>query len=234
MKPGQYPDTAILLFVREEKQEAVAKPLLPGRRRTERVFAVLNRHTRKQLRATGLPCHVISGSQQEGASFGERLVNAFESLFARGYQRVLAVGNDCPDLNAERLLQAAATLQQQSVVLGPASDGGVYLIGLDRTACRREQLLALPWQTQRLCEALQQYALRIAGGSRLLSPAADIDRPADLRACLLRKKTDRRLRRQLLCLLGPLTAGPAGRPDSFPAFCPVVSLSRRGPPAVMA
>lgn len=67
---------------------------------------------------------------QQGSHLGERLIHAIQTAFAEGMQQVVVIGIDCPDLNAQRIQQAFAALEQADVVLGPASDGGYYLIGL--------------------------------------------------------------------------------------------------------
>lgn len=61
---------------------------------------------------------------------GARLAAAFAAEFACGAPAVLAIGGDCPGLDAPILHQAARALEHADVVLGPARDGGYYLIGL--------------------------------------------------------------------------------------------------------
>lgn len=67
--------------------------------------------------------------QSEG-DLGERLVDAFARAFRAGASKVVVIGSDCPDLEAGVLSQAFARLEDVEVVLGPAEDGGYYLIGL--------------------------------------------------------------------------------------------------------
>ena len=67
---------------------------------------------------------------QEGSDLGARMRHAFETAFARGYRRVVVIGSDLPDLQTADLQQAFVDLQTHEVVLGPASDGGYYLLGL--------------------------------------------------------------------------------------------------------
>lgn len=81
---------------------------------------------------------------QEGASFGQRLENAIESLAQSGYQEIVVVGRDCPDLSQEDIFQAFELLKQHRLVLGPDHRGGCYLIGFH--SCDRSQLRAIRWQ----------------------------------------------------------------------------------------
>jgi hypothetical protein len=58
--------------------------------------------------------------------------NAFEVLFMSGYNKVIIIGSDLLDLNSEIIEHAIKTLDNNDVVLGPAEDGGYYLLGLKR------------------------------------------------------------------------------------------------------
>lgn len=68
---------------------------------------------------------------QSGLNLGERMENAFELLFDRGYKEVAIVGSDCYDLTPEILLTAFDRLKNVDVVIGPATDGGYYLLGMN-------------------------------------------------------------------------------------------------------
>jgi hypothetical protein len=67
---------------------------------------------------------------QEGADLGKRMENALKETFAAGYTRVVLIGSDLYDLTTEDLEQAFRQLDRHQVVLGPAADGGYYLMGL--------------------------------------------------------------------------------------------------------
>lgn len=82
---------------------------------------------------------------QSSGDLGVRLTRAFAGAFARGARRVIAIGGDCPTLDAATLERAAQTLRARDVVLGPACDGGYYLIGLRRAA--PELFVEIPWST---------------------------------------------------------------------------------------
>ncbi|MCB0598135.1 MAG: DUF2064 domain-containing protein [Lewinellaceae bacterium] len=169
-------DIAILLFLRSEAEEALAKPLAGGGPRINKaIYKKLNQHAQRQARLSGLPLVVVRGSQQSGATFGERLANAFEHAFAQGYSRIIAIGNDCLALNADRLREAAARLEYAGAVLGPARDGGVYLLGLSRRAYNRSLFLGLPWQTGQLSTALCQYAVQLNHIPLLMKEEEDAD-----------------------------------------------------------
>lgn len=81
---------------------------------------------------------------QEGASFGQRLENAIESLTTLGYEEIVIVGRDCPDLEPSDIRDAFALLEQYRLVLGPDHRGGCYLIGLHANDTSR--LNGVQWQ----------------------------------------------------------------------------------------
>jgi len=115
---------------------------------------------------------------QGSGDLGARLNRAFEAAFAAGMQQVAAIGTDCPELDAGLLEQAFHLLQQHDLVLGPATDGGYYLIGLSRLI--PELFEDIDWGTE---VVLQQTVTIAEQGSRsiaYLPPLTDVDRPADL------------------------------------------------------
>jgi uncharacterized protein len=69
--------------------------------------------------------------QGEG-NLGERMQNAFEASFSQGYEKVCIIGSDCYELDTNILKEAFAKLDEKDVVIGPATDGGYYLLGMKR------------------------------------------------------------------------------------------------------
>lgn len=67
---------------------------------------------------------------QSGGDLGERMKAAFETTFHDGYQVVGIMGTDCPELSAEILNNAFELLVSNDVVIGPATDGGYYFLGM--------------------------------------------------------------------------------------------------------
>ncbi|MDO7854725.1 TIGR04282 family arsenosugar biosynthesis glycosyltransferase [Hymenobacter convexus] len=74
----------------------------------------------------GLPWHVQPATE----SLGERMTHAFGEAFAAGATRVVIIGTDCPGLTTELLQAAFEALETHEMVIGPADDGGYYLLGL--------------------------------------------------------------------------------------------------------
>lgn len=70
--------------------------------------------------------------QQHGGDLGRRMNNAFEELFGKGYERIVIIGSDCPEITTDLLNQAFSLLCTKEAVIGPSHDGGYYLLGLTR------------------------------------------------------------------------------------------------------
>jgi rSAM/selenodomain-associated transferase 1 len=73
---------------------------------------------------------VYQKHQQKGNDLGERMHNAFREAFSKGYKKVVIVGSDLYDLEAKDINYAFEQLSKCDVVIGPAVDGGYYLLGM--------------------------------------------------------------------------------------------------------
>ncbi len=119
---------------------------------------------------------------QVGDDLGARMQQAFAALFAKGYRKVIVVGTDIPSLPLDHYQQALALLDTHDVVLGPAMDGGYYLIGL--TQPRPELFTGIAWSTDRVRAATQEKAASLSLKTTLLPPWRDVDTIDDLRALI--------------------------------------------------
>jgi len=123
---------------------------------------------------------------QRGDGLGGRLGNVFSDLFAAGASSVVIVGSDSPALPVEYLVRAFARLAPGRLVLGPAADGGYYLIGLDREtwAAHTDTVSGLLAASPMSTGSLLGFTLREAQAAGLavaqLPLWVDVDEPADL------------------------------------------------------
>lgn len=69
---------------------------------------------------------------QKGKDLGERMSHAFEKSFEEKYDKVVIIGSDCFELKTEHIEEAFDSLDENEVVIGPASDGGYYLLGMSQ------------------------------------------------------------------------------------------------------
>ncbi len=123
---------------------------------------------------------------QEGADLGERMARAFDRGFGAGFEVVLLRGSDTPDLPGSVVLEAAAVLEsgQAQVALGPALDGGYYLVGL--TAPHPELFREVAWSGPEVLGDTLARARRLGLKVHLLPQWPDIDNFEDLAAFLKR------------------------------------------------
>ncbi len=116
---------------------------------------------------------------QHGPDLGARMESAFRDLFRAGAQKAVIVGADSPWIGRKRIRLALNWLDSSEVVLGPAEDGGYYLIGARRLV--PQIFRGIPWSTPRVLEltlhALDREQIRY----RLLPHDFDLDRAQDLR-----------------------------------------------------
>ena len=119
---------------------------------------------------------------QEGEDIGARMCHAFERLFQKGYRFALLLGTDVPTLPFEHYQQAVTLLQSNDLVLGPALDGGYFLIGLKRPV--PELFTGIPWSTSRVLALTQEKAMTLGLKTALLSSWRDCDAIDDLKALI--------------------------------------------------
>ncbi len=115
---------------------------------------------------------------QQGENLGARLQQAFSAAFAEGFRRVVIIGADCPALSPQIMAEAFCLLEKNDVVLGPARDGGYYLVGL--RAPHSELFTQIAWGTGDVLTQTIEAASRIHASVKLLELLADVDRPEDL------------------------------------------------------
>jgi hypothetical protein len=127
----------------------------------------------RQWIPVGLGC----APQNEG-SLGERLARCVSAGFAEGMARVVVIGTDCPALTPAMIARGFALLEEHDLVLGPAHDGGCYLIGFSRPVCLAWH--DIDWGTEKVLRQFLESAAKIGLNWTLLPPLADIDRPEDL------------------------------------------------------
>lgn len=117
-------------------------------------------------------------SSQPPGDLGKRMAYAFQSAFTAGAERVITIGTDCPGLDSVRMQEAFQALQTHDVVLGPATDGGYYLIGLRRFI--PELFVGISWSTDTVLSETVAIANQLGLTVAYLDALTDVDRPDDL------------------------------------------------------
>ena len=118
---------------------------------------------------------------QRGDNFGERLIAAAEDLFSIGFTSVCLINSDSPAVPPQYFAEAAIELAEppDRVVLGPADDGGYYLIGLKRM--HRRLFEEIDWSTERVFDQTKQRAAELGLGVHELGSGLDVDEVTTLR-----------------------------------------------------
>ncbi len=119
---------------------------------------------------------------QKGPDLGHKMRDAFEQGFSRGFDRVILTGSDLPHLPGAAIQEAAQRTGAWDVVIGPALDGGYYLVAMTQDRFFPDMFEDIPWSTP---EVLRLTLEKIAAGRRrpcLLKTMRDIDTLADLNA----------------------------------------------------
>jgi uncharacterized protein len=192
MKSGEYP--ALIIFLRPPELGKVKTRLAAtlGPEKALAIYLDLCQFTRLAAEQYPGPSYLYFSdyipaqhewsverfvvSLQKKGDLGERMLDAFDGVLAR-HGAALIVGTDCPGLDAAILMDAAENLKTHDAVIGPAEDGGYYLLGLKKT--HSSLFEELPWSTDQVC-ALTQARLKALGWTwHVGSILSDIDLAED-------------------------------------------------------
>lgn len=171
-------NTAILVFANSSQEEAKHK----GIPQSQKLFDALTAQTLKTVEKSQLPFFHFSEDRQVGETFGERFTNAIDALFQKGYEHVITIGNDAPQLTATHIREAEKQLLSKKFVLGPSTDGGFYLMGLHKSHFRPTEFKKLAWQTSSLCKQLFQQITKTNTSVFRLEYLFDIDTVEDIKS----------------------------------------------------
>lgn len=125
----------------------------------------------------------LSYAGQGEGNLGIRMRRAFESAFADGVGQAVIVGTDCPGLSPTVLKSAFDALAKPRIALGPATDGGYYLIGIEALSARRSLPLlfeGVDWGTESVYAQTLDRARGCGVAVQPLVPLSDVDCPADM------------------------------------------------------
>lgn len=126
---------------------------------------------------------------QSGENLGERMCNAFRTLFSKSYSNIVIIGTDCPELQASDLNSAFLALSHSDLVIGPASDGGYYLLGMSRF--NPDLFDEIPWSTPRVLELTLDAADKAGMDYEFLKIRSDVDTFEDWENFSVVKKASR-------------------------------------------
>ncbi|RMG69614.1 MAG: glycosyltransferase [Bacteroidetes bacterium] len=195
------PDTLLILFVKHPRRGEVKTRLAAGigEARALEVYRALLAHLRVVATPVAADKVVFYGNEvpkqdlwvetgwprilQQGADLGARMAQAFAWGFARDYQRIALVGSDLPHLSQAILEEAFGQLQAHPAVLGPAADGGYYLIGLTRPV--PAVFANMAWSTPQVAQETRRRLAAAGLSCGSLPVLSDLDTVEDLTGTFL-------------------------------------------------
>lgn len=125
----------------------------------------------------GWPTDLFEKYAQCPGDLGERMADAFQRAFAAGGKHVIIIGSDCPELTAEILNEAFDTLDTCDAIIGPASDGGYYMLGMSRFI--PELFQGITWSTPAVLDQTFEVFDRLRLDYGIFPTLSDIDTEAD-------------------------------------------------------
>lgn len=192
--------TALIIFVRKPELGKVKTRLAAtmGDAAALKVYELLLAHTYQIAAAMNIPVYVyyVDGiaendlwqgpafrkKQQQGNDLGLRMYNAFTETFAQGHQQLIIIGSDCYELTPAIVTEAFSALAQSDAVIGPATDGGYYLLGLKQPMPHVFEGIA--WSTDTVAAVTMVKLYEQGYSVSMLQALPDIDEEKDLPAAI--------------------------------------------------
>jgi len=144
-------------------------------------------HARRMRRLFLGPDRSVALAPQDGEDLGGRMYRALSRAGRDGIERAVLFGSDIPELTADIMKEALENLTEADLVIGPAKDGGYYLVGAGARLLSkngddilRDIFTDIPWGTNTVFHATMERAASYGLTTTLLSRLSDVDEPSDL------------------------------------------------------
>ena len=137
--------TALILFTQSPEVSAQSKSWLNSVESNYKLHSRVYERMKKIAEEANTSLYIIDEHDQYGHGFQERLWNAIDGVFRKGYDAVLTMGGDTPTLNSEILSKALTQLALGKNVLGPSMDGGTYLLGFQKDSFDHIRSHTIEW-----------------------------------------------------------------------------------------
>ncbi len=179
---------------------------------------------------SGIKVFILDENQQIGDSFGERFAHAFQSIFDLGFENIISIGNDSPDLTLDHLNLAIQQMEKGFTVLGPTVNHGYYLIGLNKKQFHFKDFQELHWQTNLLQLSLSDYFVKSKTEITFLESLIDINSEENLLSFLEETTEKTSLFRVLFSIVFPTSLNHDALPIGAEKSLSVSIEGLRGPP----
>ncbi len=141
---------------------------------------------------------------QTGRDLGEKMCNAFSDVFATDVGRAVLIGSDIPDLDIGIIHEAFTILENKDMAIGPAEDGGYYLMGFQKEVFDGDVFTGIDWGTGAVFQQTQQHIHDAGLKGHILPIWQDIDTFEDLHAFYHRSKANGLMRLKTMQFLSRL------------------------------
>ncbi len=183
--------TAILLFSRKAEEEVYAKKLSSSLNsdQNRQLFSHLISKSKQLMYDSGLDYfHSSEFIDNDSRSFGLKLSTAVNFVFNKGYESIIIIGNDTPNLSLNQIQKAQENLKNDINTIGPSTDGGTYLIAFQKSDFNTENFEALSWCTNELNEELKIELSGFGHAIKELDILGDLDNRKDFDNYLVENK----------------------------------------------
>lgn len=144
-------------------------------------------HARRMRRMFLGPDQSVALVPQDDGDLGERMYRVLSRAGRDGVERAVLFGSDIPELTADVMKEALENLTEADLVIGPAEDGGYYLVGAgarllskNEDDILRDIFSDIPWGTDAVCDVTMERAASYGLTTALLERLSDVDEPSDL------------------------------------------------------
>lgn len=220
--------TAILYFSRNLQDEYEAKGFGMSFPQFQKLYQFLQNKAQTLLNETGIPVFESYSTHQFCNGFGERLTLELEKVKAQGYDSVIVIGNDVPQLSLIDLQTAYSNLQKGIHTIGADHRGGAYLIAFSFNTVNLESLQRLSWQSPSIYEELRS----LLNEPEELKEKIDLNRKSDIIDLIEARSLERGIRQFFISLFRlnhlEVTTSQGALEPQFKAFL------LRGPPMQVA
>lgn len=152
---------ALLVFIRDARDEARFKPIFKNDvSRNNQLYTYLNQRITSVAKESKYDFYIVSTHQQVGDEFAERFKNAFKSIFEMGYDAVVSVGNDVPQVNAETIEDVVHGFESHDVVIGKTTSNGAYTLGLTKYAFSKCDFEAVDWSSNNVVRSIESRSVQ--------------------------------------------------------------------------
>lgn len=148
---------AILIFAKNTFSESNSKRIVYSEKENCNLWTILNHKTIQIAQKSKIPYFIADENSQVGTTFGEKISTSIQSIFEQGFEKIIVIGNDCPELTATHLQIAKAKLENNDFVFGPDFKGGAYLLGISKNQYKFQEFQNFNWQNSQLFNNITSF-----------------------------------------------------------------------------